>query len=53
MLGRGHDATGHTSHTWWALALYPGRSVGAWLVAAVLFAVALLVSTGGRRDSGR
>lgn len=53
MLGRGHDATGHTAHAWWALALYPGRSVGAWLVAAGLFAVALLVSTAGRRGIER
>ncbi|WP_405855033.1 hypothetical protein OG361_18810 [Streptomyces sp. NBC_00090] len=44
MLGRAYDASGHASHTWWALALYPAQSVGAWLVAAALFAVALKVS---------
>ncbi|MFE6783880.1 hypothetical protein ACFVFF_16640 [Streptomyces sp. NPDC057680] len=49
MLGRAYDASGHASHTWWALALYPARSMGAWLVAAALFAVALKVSTTKRR----
>ncbi|MFE6100824.1 hypothetical protein ACFVQ4_12760 [Streptomyces laurentii] len=53
MLGRVHDGMGHASHTWWALALYPGRSVGAWLVAAVLFAVALKLSAAGPRGTER
>ncbi|MFF9013498.1 hypothetical protein ACF09C_11115 [Streptomyces sp. NPDC014870] len=44
MLGRAYDAGGHASHTWWALALYPARSMGAWLVAAALFALALKLS---------
>ncbi|TLQ44682.1 hypothetical protein [Streptomyces marianii] len=49
MLGRAYDANGHASHTWWALALYPARSVGAWLTAAVLFALALQLSASKRR----
>ncbi|MFE7549330.1 hypothetical protein [Streptomyces gardneri] len=49
MLGRAYDGSGHASHRWWALALYPAQSVGAWLVAAALFAVALTVSATKRR----
>ncbi|MFH9723656.1 hypothetical protein ACH4M4_11900 [Streptomyces sp. NPDC017254] len=44
-----YDASGHASPKWWALALYPARSVGAWLATAALFAVALKVSATKRR----
>lgn len=50
ILGRAYDPTGHAAHTWWALALYPAESVTAWLVAAVLFALALRLSDGGHRS---
>lgn len=49
MLGRVHDPTGHAVHTWWALTLHPAGSVAAWLVAAVLFALALKATGAGRR----
>ncbi|MEU8541587.1 hypothetical protein AB0C52_16645 [Streptomyces sp. NPDC048717] len=48
MLGRAHDAGGHATHTWWALALYPARSAGAWLVPAGLFLLALGLSASRR-----
>lgn len=51
MLGRAYDASGHAAHTWWALTLYPARSLGAWLVAAALFALAVKLSATKHRGS--
>ncbi|WP_151898148.1 hypothetical protein [Streptomyces sp. C8S0] len=43
ILGRAYDA-GHGAHTWWAIALYPADSTGAWLFTVLLFALALVLS---------
>ncbi|MFB7836473.1 hypothetical protein [Streptomyces sp. NPDC056056] len=48
ILGRTLQPEGHSSHTWWAVALYPAGSVTAWLVTAVLFALALPLAEGRR-----
>ncbi|MER5964831.1 hypothetical protein [Streptomyces sp. NPDC002057] len=44
ILGRTYQPGGHSSHTWWALALYPAGSMAAWMVTGVLFAFALTLS---------
>lgn len=51
MLGRAYDGAGHAAHTWWAIALYPDDSTGAWLFAVLLFALALKLSGLGNRRS--
>ncbi|WP_173265589.1 hypothetical protein [Streptomyces pacificus] len=43
ILGRAYDPGGHASPTWWALTLYPAGSLPAWVVALVLFALALAI----------
>ncbi|MFI6058002.1 hypothetical protein [Streptomyces sp. NPDC051286] len=44
ILGRAYNPDGYTTHTWWAVALYPSGSMTAWLVAVALFALALLLA---------
>ncbi|MGW2019052.1 hypothetical protein [Streptomyces sp. NPDC001927] len=39
--GRAYNPDGFVGHTWWAVTLYPDHSLGAWLTAAIVFALAL------------
>jgi positive regulator of sigma E activity len=49
IIGRAYDPSGHATHTWWAVALYPAGSVTAWLFTVTLFTLALALSGTGRR----
>ncbi|MEU1489893.1 hypothetical protein ABZ456_06510 [Streptomyces sp. NPDC005776] len=42
ILGRAVQPNGHTSQSWWALALYPAGSAAAWLLTIALFALSLM-----------
>ncbi|WP_406486664.1 hypothetical protein [Streptomyces sp. NBC_01563] len=44
ILGRVIGPDGHSTHSWWAIVLYPSGNMLAWLVAVALFAVALPLS---------
>ncbi|MEV0580830.1 hypothetical protein [Streptomyces sp. NPDC050392] len=39
--GRAYQGGGAAMHAWWALPLYPPGSIAAWLVSALVFALAL------------
>ncbi|MFJ2560644.1 MULTISPECIES: hypothetical protein [unclassified Streptomyces] len=49
ILGRAYNPDGHTTHTWWAVALYPSSSMAAWLAATALFALALPLASSRAR----
>jgi hypothetical protein len=41
VLGRALDPSGSTTHAWWAVALHPFGSAGAWVASAALLVFAL------------
>ncbi|MFD7314080.1 MULTISPECIES: hypothetical protein [unclassified Streptomyces] len=53
ILGRAYNPDGYTTHTWWAVALYPAGSLTAWLVAVALLALALPLALSGTPASRR
>ncbi|CAL9461195.1 hypothetical protein [Streptomyces sp. enrichment culture] len=42
--GRTYEPGGSSTHTWWALPLYPAGSAPAWLITIAVFALALLMT---------